>query len=177
MLGVCEHNSGKEARWRMSAMSESVIDIAFDCLPLRSVSRLDVPLDASDALRRRAERIKAAIEAFGAERTYFLHNAHCIFRFANSEVDGICRLDFDGFVRTDAGDRRCEQTLLEIRLVSETCGGVPEPVQAWLVERVRRAVAIEFDRFLAAGQLTAQGDDVGSGNILGDIGCLGGMDV
>jgi hypothetical protein len=161
----------------MSALSESVVGIAFDCLPLRLVSRLDVPLDASDALRRRAERIKAAVETFGAERTYFLYNAHCVFRFANSEVDGVCRFDFDGFVLTDAGDRRCEQTLLETRLVSETCGGISEPVQAWLAERVRRAVAIEFDRFIAAGQLAAQTGEVGRGNMVGDLSGLGGMGV
>jgi hypothetical protein len=161
----------------MTALSESIVDIAFDCLPLRSISRLDVPLDASDALRRQAERIKASIEAFGAERTYFLYNARCVFRFANSEVDGVCRFEFDGIVRTDAGDRRCEQTQLEIRLVSETCGGIPESVQAWLVERVRRAVAIEFDRFIAAGQVAAGTDEDCSDNMFGDISSLGGMGV
>jgi hypothetical protein len=161
----------------MSVLSESVVDIAFDCLPLRSISRLDVPLDASDALRRRAERIKAAIEAFGAERTYYLYNARCVFRFANSEVVGVCRFNFDGFVRTDAGDRRCEHTLLEIRLVSETCGGMAEPVQAWLVERVRQAAAIEFDRFIAAGQLAVRRDEADNDHTLGDISGLGGMGV
>ena len=49
---------------------DPVVDIAFDCLPLRTVGRLDVPLDASDVWRRRAEQIKAAISAFGSERSY-----------------------------------------------------------------------------------------------------------
>jgi hypothetical protein len=160
----------------MDALPELVVDIAFDCLPLRSVARLDVPLDASDRLRRRGERIKAAIEAFGAERSYFLYNARCVFRFANSEVDGICRFEFDGAVRTDAGDRKCEETMLEVRLVSETCGGLPADVEAWLGERVRRAVAIEFDRFIAAGQLAPR-DDHSRLSHLGELTGLEGMDV
>ena len=161
----------------MSARIASAVDIQFDCLPLRLVSRLDVPLDASEALRRRAERIKTALERFGAERTYFLYNARCVFRFANSEVDGVCRFDFEGIVRTDAGDRKCERTELEIRLISETCGGLSGAVEAWLIERVRQAVAIEFDRFIAAGQLAARSAEVGSGNALGDIGGLAGLGV
>ncbi len=126
------------------------VDIAFDCLPLRTLSRLDVPLDASESVRRRAEKMKAAINAGGADRSYFLYNAHCIFRFANSEVDGTCRFAFEGAVQTDAGDRKCDQTMLDVSLVSETCGGVPNHVEAWLADRVRQAVIIEFDRFIAA---------------------------
>lgn len=134
---------------------EPQIDIAFDCLPLRTVGRLDIPLDASEAFRRRAEHIKAALDAHGAERTYFLYNAHCIFRFANSEIDGACRFEFEGVVRTDAGDRKCQEALVDAWLASETCGGVPPAVAQWLAERVRAAVGIEFDRFIAAGQLAA----------------------
>src|SRR5687767_6897559 len=92
------------------------VAIVFDCLPLRTLSRLDVPLDASESFRRRAEKMKAAINAWGPDRTYFLYNAHCIFRFANSEVEGLCRFEFEGAVRTDAGDRKCDQTMLDVRL-------------------------------------------------------------
>jgi hypothetical protein len=130
----------------------SVVDIAFNCTPLRSIARLDIPLDASEAGSARGQRIKAAIAAFGLERGYYLSDARCVFRFANSEVDGVCRFEFEGAVRTDAGDRMCDQTLLDVRLVSETCGGVPPEVERWLAERVRHAVAIEFARFLAAAQ-------------------------
>jgi hypothetical protein len=160
--------------------AEFPVDVAFDCLPLRSVGRLDVPLDASDALRRRVERIKAAMEEFGAERTYFLYNARCIFRFANSEIDGVCRFEFEGVVRTDAGDRKCQQTLLDVRLASETCGGIPPLVEAWLAERVRQAVGIEFDRFIAAGQLAVGGepfDALASLASLGGLGGFSGLDV
>ena len=43
------------------------IEMAFDCLPLRSVGRLDIPLDASPKYRERCERIKQAIEAKGCQ--------------------------------------------------------------------------------------------------------------
>lgn len=156
---------------------EPIVDIAFDCLPLRTVSRLDVPLDASDSMRERGERMKAAINALGLERSYFLYNARCVFRFANSDVDGVCRFDFEGAVQTDAGDRKCERTMLEVRLISETCGGVPQEVESWLAERVRQAVAIEFDRFIAAGQLATSSDELDGAKSLGDLSGLGGMDV
>jgi hypothetical protein len=148
------------------------IEIAFDCLPLRSLGRLDIPLDASDAFRSRAERIKAALAEFGAERTYYVYNAHCVFRFANSEIDGACRFEFEGVVRTDAGDRKCQDARLEVCLASETCGGVPAEVEAWLSGQVRRGVAVEFDRFIAAGQLERAGQmsDVPLANLGGPAG-------
>lgn len=138
--------------------AELPVDIAFDCLPLRSVGRLDVPLDASDALRSRLARLKAAMEEFGAERTYFLYNAHCIFRFANSEIAGACRFEFEGVVRTDAGDRKFQDAQLHMHLASETCGGVPPEVETWLANRVSQAVGVEFDRFIAAGQIEEYGE-------------------
>lgn len=146
---------------------EPSVDIAFDCQPLRSIARLDVPLDASDKLRHRAYLIKGAVETFGAERTYYLSNARCVFRFANSEIDGICRFEFEGVVRTDAGDRRCELAELEIHLVSETCGGVPEATKAWLFARVREAVRIEFDRYLSVGAARSPAGDVAEPGGLG----------
>ena len=161
----------------MSETRDPWVEVAFDCLPLRSVGRLDVPLDASNLFRQRAERIKAAIEAHGTERAYYLYNARCVYHFANSEVDGVCRFEFDGVVRTDAGDRKCDETLLEVRLVSETCGGPPPAVEAWLADRVRQAVPIEFDRFIAAGQLAARRDQLGEGGDLSDVAGIAGMDV
>jgi hypothetical protein len=157
-------------------LSAPSVDIAFDCLPLRSVSRFDAPLYASDTLRRRAERMKAAVEALGAERSYFLYNTRCLFRFANSEVEGICRFEFEGTVQTDAGDRKCDRTLLDVRLVSETCGGVPSEVEAWLADRVRQAVAVEFDRFIATVQAGA-GFPATESRDLSELGGPGGMGV
>ena len=41
------------------------VDISFDCMPLRSMARLDPPLDASPALAAKYDRIKAAIAEHG----------------------------------------------------------------------------------------------------------------
>jgi hypothetical protein len=156
----------------------SIVDVEFDCVPLRTIGRLDIPLDASDAQRRRAAHMQSAINSYGVERTYFLQNARCVFRFANSDVEGVCRFEFEGIARTDAGDRKCEEVILEVALVSETCGGVPSVVQEWLIERVRQAVAIEFDRFIAAGQLAAQvGQPEAPSRMAENLDGLGGMDV
>ncbi len=148
------------------------VDIAFDCLPLRSVARLDVPLDASDALRHRGGLIKRVVQEFGADSTYYLYNAHCVFRFANSEFEGVCRFKFEGVVRTDAGDRKCISADLETHLESETCGGIPEIAKAWLYDRVRQAVIVEFDRFIAAGHAGAS-----AASATTDLGGVAGLDV
>lgn len=111
-------------------------------------------MDASPDFRTRCERIAAAIERNGIERNYWLEGAHCSFRFANSEIVGMVRFEFEGVVTTDAGDARTEKVDLDVRLVAETCGGVPARVEAWLADQVRRAIAVEFDRYIAAGHLT-----------------------
>ncbi len=154
---------------------DSFVEIAFDCLPLCSVGRLDVPMDASPVYRARFEKLKTALETHGPERVYFLYNAHCTFRFANSEVDGMARFDFDGVVRTDVGDLLTEQIELDVQLSSETCGGLPAEVQAWFVERVRQAVAVEFDRFIAAGRLSARTGEIGQLQQLSDLDDFAGM--
>ncbi len=156
---------------------ESSVDIAFDCLPLRSVGRLDVPLDASPVYRERVERLNAALAAHSADRTYFLYNARCIFRLANSEIAGMLRFDFEGIVCTDAGDLLTESVALDIRLTSETCGGVPAHAEPWLQQQVEKAVAIEFDRFIAAGQLASRAEEIGQLDRLSDLGGFSGMHV
>ena len=72
-----------------------------------------------------SNRRSISIAAFGLERSYFLYNAHCVFRLANSEVDGVCRFVFEGGVHTDAGDRKCERTMLDVRLTSQTWHSFP----------------------------------------------------
>jgi hypothetical protein len=49
---------------------------------------------------------------------------------------------------------------------------VPAEVEAWLAGQVRRGVAVEFDRFIAAGQLerAAQVSDVPLANLGGPAG-------
>ena len=38
-------------------------------------------------------------------------------------------------------------------MVSETCDWLTQPASAWLAESVTKAVEIEFDRFISAGDL------------------------
>ena len=131
-----------------------VVDIVFDCLPLRLVGRFDVPLDASDAYRLRCERLKQAIDRHAGKNAYFLYNARCVYRLANSEVDGMLRFEFEGTVIASSGDDKAEATDLEIELTAATCRGLPNRVKAWFIKAVEVAVLIEFDRFVAAGNLS-----------------------
>ena len=133
-------------------MSSSV-EISFDCLPLRSVGRLDVPLDASAKYRQRCERIKMAIEKHGSHNTYYLYNAVCSFRLTNDDAVGMVQFSFEGTLLTDADDRQAERCDLQIELQSETCDWLTEPVVHWFRETVQRAVAVEFNRYIEAGDL------------------------
>ncbi len=135
-------------------------DIVFDCLPLRSVGRLDAPLDASEEYRARCLRLKQALETHGTEGTYFLYNAHCVFHLANSEIEGMLRFALEGTLLTDLGDAKTEKADLQVRTVGSTCGDLPDAVEDWFHQAVRRAVAIEFDRYIAAGELASTIDEI-----------------
>ena len=139
-------------------MSESV-DIEFDCLPLRSVGRMDIPLDASPAFRERCERVKHAIETHGSHNTYFLYNARCTFHLTNSER-GMIEFRFDGTVLTNSDDRNTLRSDLKVELVRETCDWLTAPATDWLAECVSRAVEVEFDRYIEAGDLAQTVDRI-----------------
>ncbi len=129
------------------------VEITFDCLPLRSVGRLDIPLDASPKYRERCERIKHALEKHGSHNSYFLHNAGCIFHLTNQADFGTLEFRFEGTVLTDGQDRETTAADLDVKLVRETCDWLTEPVVAWFRESVSKAVMVEFDRYIAAGDL------------------------
>ncbi|MCC7086100.1 MAG: hypothetical protein IT427_13945 [Pirellulales bacterium] len=129
------------------------VEISFDCLPLRAISRLDVPMDASPKYRARCERIKSAIEAHGSHNTFYLYNANCVFHLTNSPEVGMLEFRFEGTVMTDQSDEKSVHAHLEVELARETCDWLTEPVVAWLKETVTRAVLVEFDRYIAAGDL------------------------
>ena len=156
---------------------EAEVDIAFDCLPLRSVGRVDVPIDASPAFRERCQRLQHAIDAHGTENAYFLYNTRCVFRLANSSVDNMLRFTFDGTLVTDRSDAKAERAELKIELAAETCGGVPPEVLAWFRRIVERAVLIEFDRFISAGQLEARVNELGDVASVESISGFAGMNV
>ncbi len=129
------------------------VEIDFECLPLRTVGRLDVPIDASPGFRAFCERVKRAIEKHGTHNAYYLHNAHCAYRLTNDEQIGLLDFQFEGTVLTDPDDRKALLADLDVQLRCETCDWLTEPAVAWFRETVSRAVVVEFDRFAAAGDL------------------------
>ncbi|HEX4142604.1 MAG TPA: hypothetical protein VHY91_03565 [Pirellulales bacterium] len=129
------------------------VDISFDCLPLRSVTRLDIPIDASPKYQALCERIKQAIATHGTHNTYYLYNAGCTFHLTNNPDLGTIEFSFEGTVMTDPSDRQTDHCHLDVRLERETCDWLIEPVVAWLQESVQQAVKVEFDRYIEAGDL------------------------
>ncbi len=129
------------------------VDITFDCVPLRSIGRLDIPLDASPKYRRKLERIKQAIERHGSHNSYYLHNARCVFHLVNSDELGLLEYEFEGTVLTNETDEATRHVDLEVKLQGETCDWLTPPVIEWFATTVRQAVKVEFDRYIAAGDL------------------------
>ena len=129
------------------------VDISFDCLPLRSVERTDIPLDASPKFRARCERILHALSKHGSLNTYYLYNASCTFHLSNQTDFGAIEFRFEGTALTDEADQKTVRCDLQVELVRETCDWLTEPVVAWFTQTVPIAVAVEFDRYIAAGDL------------------------
>ena len=132
---------------------ERWVEIQFDCLPLRSVGRLDIPIDASPRYRQQCERVKSAIDKHGTFNTYYLYNARCVFHVLNSPDSGSIEFSFEGTVITNGSDERCQHCDLTVELDKETCDWLTKPIANWFGETVSRAVAVEFDRYIAAGDL------------------------
>src|SRR5690606_30157967 len=97
------------------------VEITFDCLPLRSVTRLDIPIDASPGYRALCERIKDAIQTHGSHNTYYLYNAQCIYRLTNRPDYGMLQFRFEGTLMTDESDLKADRCDLSVELVRETC--------------------------------------------------------
>lgn len=129
------------------------VEIMFDCLPLRSVGRLDIPIDASPKYRERCERIKRAIDAHGSHNAYFLYNAQCAYHLTNQPEIGLLEFRFEGVVLTDETDQKTAACHLEVELTRETCEWLTEPIVEWFKETVSQSVAVEFDRYISAGDL------------------------
>jgi hypothetical protein len=129
------------------------VEIEFECLPLRSVGRMDIPIDASPRYRARCERIKQALQSHGSHNSYFLYNAQCTFHLTNNAEFGMIQYGFDGTVLTDDTDQKTVRSALTVELARETCDWLTAPAASWLAECVSKAVEIEFDRYIAAGDL------------------------
>jgi hypothetical protein len=136
------------------------VEITFDCLPLRSVTRLDIPIDASPKYRAQCERIKAAIEKHGSHNTYYLYNALCRYHLTNREERGMLELRFDGTVITEATDMHAHRCDLQVELARETCDWLTTPIVQWFEQSVPRSVAVEFDRYIEAGDLQKTKDRI-----------------
>ena len=129
------------------------VDITFDCLPLRSLGRIDIPMDASPMFQERFQRIKDALGKHGSLNTYYLYNANCTFHLTNNPGLGMLNFSFEGTILTDQADRCAKQADLQCSLVRETCDWLIEPVVHWWHETVQIAVLAEFDLYIAAGDL------------------------
>ena len=136
----------------MTAMHHYV-DVMFDCLPLRSVGRFDPPLDAADDIVEFCDRLRQAAAKHGLHNSYYLHRAACVFHLTNDAESGMVEFAFEGTVLTDADDLKTRQCDLEVRLQREVCDWLTAPAVQWLGESVPRAVQVEFDRYIAAGDL------------------------
>lgn len=151
------------------------VAIEFDCTPLRSVPRLDIPLDASPGYRARLERFQQAIARHGMRNTYYLTNAACTFRLTNDPESGWVRFAVEGTVITDDADAKTVGSDLDIRLDTETCDWLTQPAVEWLALSAKHAVEVEFDRYIAAGDLSRalerlakeQADSDAAGGFLG----------
>ena len=127
------------------------VDISFDCIPLRSMARLDPPLDASPGLVAKYGRIKNAIAEHGTFNSYYLHNATCRFFVTNDPKNGMIAFKFEGVVFTDDTDLRARHTALKVTLDKETCPWLEQHVVKWFEETVSHAVIVEFDRYIGVG--------------------------
>jgi hypothetical protein len=136
------------------------VEIAFDCLPLRTITRLDIPLDASPVYQQHCERIKHALEKHGSHNSYYLYNANCTFHLTNRENFGTIEFRFHGTLLTDAEDLRAASADLNIELVRETCDWLTAPVVKWFETCVTPALLVEFDRFIEAGDLQKAKDRI-----------------
>ena len=129
------------------------VEIEFDCLPLRSITRFDIPMDASPVYQERCLRVKNAIEKHGSLNTYYLNNAFCRYHLLNDEERGLIEFSFEGTVLTNDDDCSCKSCDLNVKLARETCDWLTQPVVKWFEDTVARSVAVEFDRFIKTGDL------------------------
>jgi hypothetical protein len=133
-------------------MSQAV-EISFNCIPLRSMARFDIPLDATTEQKAFGERIRAAVLRHGSFNTFYLCEAKCVFHLTNHAEIGMLRFDFEGTVMTDQDDRKTIASDLTVELKQEVCEWLTAPIVEWFKETVAEAVRIEFDRYIQAGDL------------------------
>ena len=93
------------------------------------------------------------MDRHGLHNTFFLYNALCTFHLTNAPDQGVIQFRFQGTVFTDEADKTTVRTDLEVHLKKETCEWANESVLQWFEQTVEKAVQVEFDRYIAAGDL------------------------
>jgi hypothetical protein len=63
------------------------------------------------------------------------------------------RFTVEGTVLTDEADTKTVGSDLTIRLDKETCDWLTQPAVQWLTLSAKHAIEVEFDRYIAAGDL------------------------
>ena len=87
----------------------------------------------------------------GSLNSYYLVDGTAEFHLTNDPQIGLLRYQFEGVVLTDQDDLRTRQVDVEAELVAEACDWLTRAARDWFAETVRRAVAVEFDRYIEAG--------------------------
>lgn len=129
------------------------VEITFDCLPLRNAANLRVPEDASPKLEEKFTRMLQAVSVHGTHNSYYLHNALCKFHLTNDPSLGMVAFAFEGTLFTDSQDAKAVRSDLMVELREENCSWLNQQIVDWLCETVHRAVLVEFDRYIEAGDL------------------------
>lgn len=129
------------------------VDIRFQCMPLRSVARLTPPVDAPPNVAAAFAKLRAAVQKHGFHNSYYLHDGRCVYHLTNHDQLGQLEFRFEGTVLTDAQDMKTVHGDLHVELAAEVCPWLVAAVRDWFAETVREAVKLEFDRFIAAGDL------------------------
>lgn len=110
-------------------------------------------MDASPKLEAKLLRIRQAIEQHGTFNTYYLHNAACTFHFTNDRSVGSVKFEVEGTLFTNQEDKAAVSTHFQVQLEKETCDWLNQGIVSWLAESVPRAIRVEFNRYIAAGDL------------------------
>ncbi len=97
------------------------VDIAFTCIPLRSLSRFDPPIDATEQQRDLVLRLHNALNKHGAHNAFYLCDGRCVFHLTNDESEGMVSFRFEGTVLTDAEDRKTVGSDLQVEFEGGSC--------------------------------------------------------
>jgi hypothetical protein len=128
-------------------MSHSV-SISFDCTPLRSIARWDVPLDVAPDQEENRARMRRAAERHGLHNSYYLSKGYCEFHLTNDPDVGWLAFRFEGTVLTDPHDHRTRALDLSVELDGAVCDWLTASAVEWFRETVVQAVRTEFDRYI-----------------------------